>query len=96
MYQAAQPSRSYKISLAWRYNSFSLYVSCQIYLASPGAVLLLSHSRYRKIKVPRVPGEHVEKYLHVQCPIVASLHHAESALWNQIHETRQGAADMMR
>lgn len=41
MDRAAQPSRSYKISLAWRYNSFSLYVSCQINLASSGAILVL-------------------------------------------------------
>lgn len=41
MDQAAQSSRSYKISLAWRYNSFSLYVSCQINLASSGAILVL-------------------------------------------------------
>lgn len=41
MDRAAQPSRPYKISLAWRYNSFSLYVSCQINLASSGAILVL-------------------------------------------------------
>lgn len=41
MDRAARPSRSYKVSLAWRYNSFSLYVSCQINLASSGAILVL-------------------------------------------------------
>lgn len=38
MDRAAQSSSSYKISLAWRYNSFSLYVSCQINLASSQAL----------------------------------------------------------
>lgn len=41
MDRAAQWSHSYKIGLAWRYNSFSLYVFCQINLASLGAILVL-------------------------------------------------------
>lgn len=41
MDRAAQQSRSYEIILAWRYNSFSLYVFCQVNLASSGAILVL-------------------------------------------------------
>lgn len=71
MDRAARPSRSYKISLAWRYNSFSLYVSCQINLASSGAILVLVTQSIEETTSPvcvslPVPGELMEIYLHVQ------------------------------
>lgn len=44
MDRAAQRSHSYRISLTWRYNSFFLYVFCQINLASLGAILVVTES----------------------------------------------------
>ena len=59
MDRAAQPSCSYKISLAWRYNSFFLYVSCQINLASFGCYFSVSQTvdrrNYKSCVSPPVP-----------------------------------------
>lgn len=69
MDRAAHPSCSYKISLAWRYNSFFLYVSCQLNLASLGAILVLVKQSIEETTAPvcvfvcvsqLVPREHME------------------------------------
>lgn len=62
MDRAAQSSSSYKISLAWRYNSFSLYVSCQINLASLQTILALAAQLRQKTTKSRASPESTFSY----------------------------------
>lgn len=78
MDRAAQPSCSYKISLARRYNSFSLYMSCQINLASSGAILVLVTQSIEETTSPlchHLSSESTWKYTCMSSAIMPPLHH---------------------
>lgn len=78
MDHAAQPSPSYKISLAWRYNSFSSYVSCQINLDSSGAIFVLVTQSIEETACPvcrLLSPESTRKNTCMSNAVMLSLHH---------------------
>lgn len=78
MDQAAQTSCSHKIGLAWRYNSFSLYMSCQINLASSGAILVVVTQSVEETTSPVCPCLSPESTWDNTCmtnAVMPSLHH---------------------